>query len=171
MDTLLDKVRKIPDFPKKGILFYDLTTVFSDPVEFGNIIEAMAEPFFKKKVEVVCAVEARGFILGSALANDLGAGFVPIRKKGKLPSKTIECSYELEYGTDTLEMHEDAILEGQKVLIVDDLLATGGTAKAAVDLVKQCKGEIAGISFVMELMDLKGRENIQDQNIYSLLKV
>ncbi|MEZ4704019.1 MAG: adenine phosphoribosyltransferase [Bdellovibrionota bacterium] len=129
METLLNKVRKIPDFPKKGILFYDLTTVFSDPVEFGNVIEAMAEPFYKKKVEVVCAVEARGFILGSALANDLGAGFVPIRKKGKLPAQTIENSYELEYGTDTLEMHADAILPGQKVLIVDDLLATGGLQK------------------------------------------
>lgn len=171
MSTLLDKIRKIPDFPKPGILFYDLTTVFKDPVEFGNIIEAMCEPYYRQKVEVVCAIEARGFILGSAIANELGAGFVPMRKPGKLPHKKLSESYNLEYGTDSLEIHEDAVNKGQKVLLVDDLLATGGTAAAAIQLLKKSQADIVGVSFVMELTDLKGREKIKDCKINSLLVV
>lgn len=169
--SLVDKIRKIPDFPKKGILFYDLTTVFQDPVEYGNIIEAMCEPFYRQKVELVCSIEARGFILGSAIANELGAGFVPIRKPGKLPYKKLQETYELEYGTDSLEIHEDAIKKGQKVLLVDDLLATGGTSSAAVELVKKSGGDILGISFVVELGDLKGRDRLKGYNIHSLLTV
>lgn len=167
--TLVDKIRKVPDFPKKGILFYDLTTVFQDPVEYGNIIEAMCEPFYRQKVELVCSIEARGFILGSAIANELGAGFVPIRKPGKLPYKKIQETYSLEYGTDTLEIHEDAVTKGQKVLLVDDLLATGGTSAAAVELIKKSGGEILGVSFVVELAELKGREKLKGMNINSLL--
>lgn len=168
MSTLVEKIRKIPNFPKEGILFYDLTTVFQDPVEFGNVIEAMCEPYYRQKVEVVCAIEARGFILGSAIANELGAGFVPMRKPGKLPHKKISESYSLEYGTDALEMHEDAITKGQKVLLVDDLLATGGTAAAAVQLLKKSGADLVGASFVVELADLKGREKIKDCKINSL---
>lgn len=171
MNGLLEKVRKVQDFPKEGVLFYDLTTVLQDPVEFSNIIEAMCEPFYRQKIAAVCAIEARGFILGSAIANELGAGFVPIRKKGKLPYETISQDYKLEYGEDTLEMHKDAISQGQKVLIVDDLLATGGTAQTSVDLVKKCGGDIAGVSFVMELAELAGREKLSDQNIFTLMTV
>ncbi len=169
MTTLVDKIRKVPDFPKKGILFYDLTTIFQDPVEYGNVIEAMCEPYYRQKVELVCSIEARGFILGSAIANELGAGFVPIRKPGKLPFKTIQESYKFEYGENTLEIHEDAVRKGQKVLIVDDLLATGGTAAAGVELIKKCGGDIVGISFVVELAELHGRDKIKGYNIHSLM--
>ncbi len=168
MSTLVDKIRKIPDHPKKGILFYDLTTVFQDPVEFGSVIEAMCEPFYRQKVELVCAIEARGFILGSAIANELGAGFVPIRKAGKLPYKRLSESYTLEYGTDSLEIHEDAVAKGQKVLLVDDLLATGGTAAAGVQLLKKCGADLVGVSFVIELADQKGREKLKDCKVNSL---
>lgn len=171
MSTFVEKIRKIPDFPKPGILFYDLTTVFQDPVEFGNVIEAMCEPYYRQKVEVVCAIEARGFILGSAIANELGAGFVPMRKPGKLPHKKFTESYNLEYGTDSLEIHEDGVSKGQKVLLVDDLLATGGTAGAAVALLKKSQADIVGVSFVIELAELKGREKIKDYKINSLLVV
>lgn len=171
MNYLIDKIRTVDNFPKEGIKFYDLTTIFQDPVEFGNVIEAMCEPFHRQKIASVCSIEARGFILGSAIANELGAGFVPIRKHGKLPSKTHAHTYSLEYGEDTLEIHEDAITSGQKVLIVDDLLATGGTAQASVELVNKCGGEIAGISFVMELKDLAGRSKIDGYPIYTLLSV
>jgi adenine phosphoribosyltransferase len=168
MSTLVEKIRKVPNFPKEGILFYDLTTVFQDPVEFGNVIEAMCEPFYRQKVEVVCAIEARGFILGSAIANELGAGFVPMRKPGKLPHKKISESYNLEYGTDSLEMHEDAVTKGQKVLLVDDLLATGGTAGAAVQLLKKAGAEVVGVSFVVEIANLKGRDQLKDCKVNSL---
>ena len=171
MSTLVEKIRKVPNFPKEGILFYDLTTVFQDPVEFSNIIEAMCEPYYRQKVEVVCAIEARGFILGSAIANELGAGFVPMRKPGKLPYKKISESYNLEYGSDSLELHEDAINKGQKVLLVDDLLATGGTAGAAVQLIKKTGAELLGVSFVVEIADLKGREKIKDSKVNSLVIV
>jgi adenine phosphoribosyltransferase len=171
MTSLIDSIRKVPDFPKEGILFYDLTTAFQDPVEFGNIIEAMCEPFQRQKIASVCAIEARGFILGSAIANELGAGFVPIRKAGRLPAPTHQQSYTLEYGENTLEIHQDAIQSGQKVLLVDDLLATGGTAQASVKLIEQCGGEIAGISFVMELKELAGREKLAGQSVHTLLTV
>ena len=171
MSTLVEKIRKVPNFPKEGILFYDLTTVFQDPVEFSNIIEAMCEPYYRQKVEVVRAIEARGFMLGSAIANELGAGFVPMRKPGKLPYKKISESYNLEYGSDSLELHEDAISKGQKVLLVDDLLATGGTAGAAVQLIKKTGAELLGVSFVVEIADLKGREKIKDSKVNSLVIV
>lgn len=171
MNGLLEKIRTVDNFPKEGVKFYDLTTVFQDPVEFGNVIEAMCEPFHRQKIASVCSIEARGFILGSAIANELGAGFVPIRKSGKLPAKTHAHTYTLEYGEDTLEIHEDAVNPGQKVLIVDDLLATGGTVQASVELVKKCGGEIAGISFLMELKNLEGRSKIKEFPIYTLLSV
>jgi adenine phosphoribosyltransferase len=171
MMSFVEKIRKVQDFPKQGILFYDLTTVFQDPVEFSNVIEAMCEPFYRQKIELVCSIEARGFILGSAIANELGAGFVPIRKPGKLPSKKHSETYSLEYGTDTLEIHEDAIEKGQKVLLVDDLLATGGTASAGCELIRKCGGEIVGVSFAVELKDLRGRDRLKNQKIYTLLSV
>lgn len=170
-NSLLEKIRNVQDFPKPGVMFYDLTTVFQDPVEFGNIVEAMCEPFQRQKIASVCAIEARGFILGSAIANELGAGFVPIRKQGKLPAETLSQPYTSEYGEDALEIHKDAIAQDQKVLIVDDLLATGGTASAAVALIEQCGGQIAGLSFVMELSKLNGRDKLGDQTLHTLVTV
>ena len=169
MKHLLEKIRTIPDFPKKGILFYDITTLLADPVGFSQVIEELAEPFLKKKIDVVCGIESRGFIFGSALANDLGAGFVPIRKPGKLPSKTIKEEYTLEYGTDALEIHEDAIKPGQRVLLVDDLLATGGTAYASFQLLRRLKADVVGLSFVIELTALAGRKRIEGVPVHSLI--
>ncbi|MCB0308263.1 MAG: adenine phosphoribosyltransferase [Bdellovibrionales bacterium] len=171
MNHLFKKIRTVPDFPKPGILFYDITTLLLDPVGFSEIVEHMVEPFMKKKIEVVCGIESRGFIFGSAIANDLGAGFVPIRKPGKLPSKTIKQEYALEYGTDALEIHEDAIVKGQRVLVVDDLLATGGTCSAAVQLLNQMGAEVLGISFVIELLALQGRKKLENQNIHTIFEV
>lgn len=168
---ILEKTRTVPDFPKAGVLYYDLSTVFKDPVEFGNIIEAMVEPFLRKKIELVCAVEARGFILGSAIANELGAGFVPIRKANKLPAKTLGMDFTLEYGDSRLEIHEDAISAGQKVLVVDDVLATGSTAASALALTKSLGADVLGITFVLELQKLKGREQLKNVDIFSLQTV
>lgn len=168
-NELLDKFRKIPDFPKPGILFYDVTPILQDPVTFGNVLEQFAEPFERKKVEIVCGIESRGFIFASALANDLGAGFVPIRKPGKLPYKTVKEEYDLEYGKDALEIHADAIHEGQRVLIVDDLLATGGTALAALQLVRRFNPTVVGISFLIELTALKGRKRLEGVDVRSLV--
>ena len=169
MQHLLKKIRTVQDFPKPGILFYDITTLLSDPVSFSDLIEGLAEPFLKKKIEVVCAIESRGFIFGAALANDLGAGFVPSRKPGKLPSKTIKEEYALEYGTDALEIHADAIKEGQKVLLVDDLLATGGTALAAIQLLRRLKADVVGTAFAIELKALNGRKRLEGVDIHSLI--
>ena len=163
-------IRDIPDFPKKGIIFKDITTLLQDKNAFRQAIDGLAEKFEDKKIDVVVAVDARGFIFGGAVAYKLGAGFVPVRKKGKLPYKTNSAAYELEYGTDTLEMHDDAIKPGQRVLIIDDLLATGGTVKAVTDLVKKLKGEIAGIGFLIELTFLKGIEKLKGFPVYSLIK-
>lgn len=163
-------IRNIPDFPKAGILFRDITTLLKDKKVFKLVINKLAEKYKNKKIEFVVAVESRGFIFGSVLAYKLGAGFVPVRKKGKLPAKTNSATYELEYGTDTLEIHQDAIPEGAKVLIVDDLLATGGTVKAVTDLIKQSKGKITGIAFLIELVALKGIGKLKEYPVFSLIK-
>jgi adenine phosphoribosyltransferase len=162
-------VRTVPDFPKKGILFYDITTVLKDKVGFATLIDALSEQYIGKTVDLVLGIEARGFIFGPALAYRLNAGFVPVRKPKKLPAETARWTYDLEYGQDTLEIHKDAIQPGQRVLIVDDLLATGGTAQATVNLVKSLGGQIAGLSFVIELDFLKGRDKLAGYEILSLL--
>lgn len=163
-------IRNIPDFPKPGILFRDITTLLKNHKIFKLVIDALAEKYKNKKIDAVVAVESRGFILGGAIAHKLGAGFVPVRKKGKLPWKANSVTYDLEYGTDTLEMHHDALCQAQKVLIVDDLLATGGTVKAVTDLIKQAQGKIVGIAFLIELTELKGREKLNGYPVYSLIK-
>jgi len=167
---LADYIRSIADFPKKGILFRDITTLLKDKKAFKKAIDLLADNFKNKKIDYVVAVESRGFILGGAIAYRLGAGFVPVRKKGKLPYKTISVTYELEYGTDVLEMHVDALCKGAKVLIIDDLLATGGTAKAVAQLVEKLEAKIIGIAFLIELTALKGRDNLKSYNVYSLIK-
>jgi len=170
-NCLLEKsIRNIPDFPKPGILFRDVTTLMQNKPAFKKSIDLLAKKYKGKKIDKVVGVEARGFIFGAALAHKLGAGFVPVRKKGKLPYKTISTTYELEYGTDTLEIHKDAITSGEKILIIDDLLATGGTVKAVVELVKQLQGKITGIGFIIELVDLHGRDKLKDYPLYSLIK-
>jgi adenine phosphoribosyltransferase len=170
MNELKSRIREVPDFPKTGILFYDVTTLLRDPQGFRLAIEQMAAPFTNANIELVVGIESRGFILGSAVADRLGAGFVPVRKLGKLPSATIKASYALEYGTDSLEMHRDAVSANQRVLIVDDLLATGGTANAAVSMVKQLGGSIIGIAFLIELEALKGRSRLEGENLHVVLK-
>ena len=170
-NALLEKsIRSIPDFPKKGILFRDVTTLIQNKAAFKKSGDLLAKKYKGKGFDKVVGVEARGFIFGAAVAHKIGAGFVPVRKKGKLPFKTIATTYELEYGTDTLEIHQDAISAGEKVLIIDDLLATGGTVKAVVELIKQLGGKVAGIGFVIELVDLKGKDKFQEYPIYSLVK-
>ena len=168
--NLKNHIRNIPDFPKPGILFRDITTLLKDKKAFKQAVDALAAKFKNKKIDAVVAVEARGFILGGAIAHKLGAGFVPVRKKGKLPAATNSVTYDLEYGTDTLAMHHDARSPQDKVLIVDDLLATGGTVKAVTDLVKQIQGKIAGIAFLIELKDLKGKNKLKDYAVFSLIK-
>jgi adenine phosphoribosyltransferase len=167
---LKDYIRNIPDFPKSGIIFRDITTLLKDKSAFKETVNALADKYKNKKIDHVVAVESRGFILGGAIAYKLGAGFVPARKKGKLPWKTHSVTYSLEYGTDTLEMHTDAIKPGDRVLIVDDLIATGGTVKAVADLVKNLKGKIVGIVFLIELSELAGRKQLKGYPVYSLIK-
>lgn len=168
--NLKDCIRNIPDFPKPGILFRDITTLLKNKRALKQAVDALANKYKGKKIDAVVAVEARGFILGGVIAHKLGAGFVPVRKKGKLPAKTQSVTYALEYGTDTLEMHQDALGSGDKVLIVDDLLATGGTVNAVTELVKQMGAKIAGIAFLIELIDLKGRDKLKGYPVYSLIK-
>lgn len=170
LEMLRAKIRNIPNFPKVGILFRDITPLLLDPEAFRRAIGLIKERFAPKGVEVVAGIETRGLILASALAYDLSVGLALMRKPGKLPYKTYKATYALEYGTDALEIHQDAITPGQKVLIVDDLIATGGTAAAAVELVKQLGGEVIGLAFLVELTDLKGRERLKDQEIYSLIQ-
>ena len=170
MDALKTRIRHVPDFPKAGILFYDVTTLLRDPEGFKLAIDAMAEPYHGQGISLVVGIESRGFILGAAVADRIGAGFVPVRKVGKLPHTTVRVSYELEYGTDSLEMHSDAIERGQRVLIVDDLLATGGTARATVDLVRQLGGDVHGVSFLIELAGLNGRSKLAGENIRAVLQ-
>jgi len=169
VEGLKKKVRDIEDFPKEGILFKDLTPLLSDPESFRKSVDMLAERYQDRKIDLVVGVEARGFIIGAALAYRLGAGVILIRKPGKLPYKTHHTIYELEYGTDQLEIHQDAIQPGQKVVIADDLLATGGTMKAAVDLVGKFQGEIVECAFLVELEFLKGREKL-DLPIFSLMQ-
>jgi adenine phosphoribosyltransferase len=170
METLKTKIRHVPDFPKPGILFYDITTLLNDPQGFRDMIDALAGPYAGRGVEQVVGIESRGFILGAAVANALNAGFVPIRKPGKLPSKTHREDYALEYGTDCLEIHCDAFRRGQKVLLVDDVLATGGTAKAASGLVRRVGGDLVGLSFLIELSFLNGRAKLTEEAVYSVLQ-
>jgi adenine phosphoribosyltransferase len=170
MDTLKEKIRNVPDFPKAGILFYDITTLLQDPLGFRAALDSLTQPFKDQGVELVVGIESRGFIFGSVLADRLGAGFSPVRKPGKLPSQTVKCTYDLEYGTDCLEIHNDAVRKGQRVLIVDDLLATGGTARATVNLVKQLGGVVHGVAFLIELVALNGRAKLEGEHIHSVLK-
>jgi adenine phosphoribosyltransferase len=170
METLKTKIRHVPDFPKPGILFYDITTLLNDPQGFRDMIDALAGPYAERGVEQVVGIESRGFILGAAVANALNAGFVPIRKPGKLPSKTHREDYALEYGTDCLEIHCDAFAPGQKVLLVDDVLATGGTAKAASGLIRRIGGDLIGLSFLIELSFLGGRAKLTDEAVFSVLQ-
>jgi adenine phosphoribosyltransferase len=168
-DSLKSLIRSVPDFPKPGILFYDITTLLKDQLGFAQLIDSMSEYYLNKEVDLVMGIEARGFIFGPALAYRLNAGFVPIRKPKKLPAETIRYTYELEYGSDTLEVHKDAVKPGQRVVIVDDLLATGGTALASVNLAKQLGGEIVGLAFVIELDALKGRQKLAGHDVLSLI--
>ena len=170
MDELKSKIRNVPDFPKAGILFYDITTLLQDKAGFRAAIESLALPFDKQGIDVVVGIESRGFIFGAAVADRIGSGFVPVRKPGKLPSKTVSGRYALEYGTDSLEMHEDAVRGGQRVLIVDDLLATGGTAQCTTALVKQLGGTVHGLAFLIELVGLNGRQKLPGENIHTVLK-
>jgi len=168
-DQLKRLIREVPDFPKKGILFYDITTLLKDKTGFATLIDKFSEHYIGRDVDLVLGMEARGFIFGPALAYRLNAGFVPVRKPGKLPAETVKQSYALEYGTASLEIHKDAIEKGQRVLIVDDLLATGGTAEATAKLATSLGADIAGLGFVVELDFLKGREKLKGYDVMSLL--
>ncbi|WP_263408266.1 adenine phosphoribosyltransferase [Terriglobus tenax] len=168
-EPLKSLVRTVPDFPKPGILFYDITTLLKDQAGFAQMIDAFAAYYIGKDVDLVLGIEARGFIFGPALAYRLNAGFVPVRKPRKLPAATAKVTYDLEYGSDSLEIHLDAIQPGQKVVIVDDLLATGGTMEATTQLVRQLGGQIVGLGFAVELDFLKGRAKFPDYDVYSLL--
>jgi adenine phosphoribosyltransferase len=168
-DQLKKLIREVPDFPKKGILFYDITTLLRDKTGFAQLIDLFSEHYIGKNIDLILGMEARGFIFGPALAYRLNAGFVPVRKPGKLPAATCRVEYELEYGSNALEMHKDAIEDGQRVLIVDDLLATGGTAEATAKLARSLGAEIAGLAFVIELDFLKGRQRLGAYDVFSLL--
>jgi adenine phosphoribosyltransferase len=169
-DQLKRLIREVPDFPKKGILFYDITTLLKDKTGFATLIDKLAEYYISQDVDLVLGMEARGFIFAPALAYRLSAGFVPVRKPGKLPAESVKYDYALEYGTNSLEIHKDAIQKGQRVLIVDDLLATGGTAEATAKLAAMLGAEIAGLGFVVELEFLKGREKLKGYDVMSLLR-
>lgn len=170
MEHLKKAIRDVPDFPKKGILFKDITTLCRDPLAFQRMVDIMGHRYLREKIDMVVGIEARGFVVGAALAYKLGAGVALARKPGKLPWKTHKASYALEYGKDSLEMHRDAIKKGQRVLIADDLLATGGTASAVVSLVKKLGGKIVECAFIVELNDLKGRKKLKPQKVFSLLQ-
>jgi adenine phosphoribosyltransferase len=169
MDALKQRIRHVPDFPKPGILFYDVTTLLKDREGFQLAIDAMTDAHMTARVDVVVGIESRGFIFGAAIADRLKTGFAPVRKAGKLPSRTKRASYVLEYGTDSLEIHEDAVERGQRVLIVDDLLATGGTASATVGLVRGLGGEVVGVQFLIELAALQGRAKLQGEPVHAVL--
>ncbi|MDP3789031.1 MAG: adenine phosphoribosyltransferase, partial [Candidatus Omnitrophota bacterium] len=169
-DEIKSAIRDIPDFPKAGIIFKDITPLLKDARLFKKAVDLLAKQFEDKKIDKVASIESRGFIFGSAVAYKLGASFVPVRKKGKLPHLTYFSEYELEYGKDVLEMHQDAINKGENVLIIDDLLATGGTLTAAIDLIEKTGGRVAGIGFLIELTFLRGREKHKGREIFSLIK-
>ncbi|MED5198380.1 MAG: adenine phosphoribosyltransferase [Gemmatimonadota bacterium] len=168
---LKSRIRTIPDFPKPGIQFRDITTLLKDPFGFRKLVDDLVQPFAGKRVDAVAGIEARGFIIGGAVAHQLSTGFIPVRKKDKLPWDTIGQDYELEYGTDRVEIHRDAVGEGETVLIVDDLLATGGTALATLDLLRQAGADIVGCSFVVDLPDLGGRKRLEEQGVSVLTLV
>jgi adenine phosphoribosyltransferase len=170
MDEFKKLIREVPDFPKPGILFYDITTLLKDKSGFKRIIDAMSEKISSHKPDLILGIEARGFIFAPALAYNLGAGFVPVRKPKKLPAETERVTYDLEYGTDTLEIHKDAVKPGSRVVIADDLLATGGTAAAAVRLAEKLGGKVAGVTFVIELEFLKGRDRLAGYDVVSLIQ-
>src|SRR6186997_2595063 len=167
---LKQHIRHVPNFPKAGILFYDITTLLRDPVGFKTTIELLATPYMDQGIDAVVGIESRGFILGAAVAERIGAGFIPIRKPGKLPAKAVKETYDLEYGKDALEVHEDAIEKGQRVLIVDDVLATGGTAAAAGQLVKRLGGDLHGFAFLIELLFLNGKARLPGEQVFSVLQ-
>ncbi len=167
---LQDKIRDIPDFPEKGIIFKDITPLIGDPAGFKATIDQLAAACIGKPVDAIVALESRGFIFGAPLADRLGAGFVPVRKQGKLPAETLKMEYSLEYGTNVVEIHRDALKPGERVLIVDDLLATGGTAAAAASLVEQIGGVVAGFVFIIELAFLNGREKLPNYDVVSLIQ-
>ena len=169
MQDLKALIREVPDFPKPGINFYDITTLLKDPHGFEGVIDGLAKQYESTPIDVVLGIEARGFIIAPAVAYALGYGFVPVRKEKKLPAERERIEYALEYGTDVLEIHRDAIEPGQKVLIIDDVLATGGTASAVARLVENLNGEVAGLGFILELDFLKGREKLNGYDVYSLL--
>lgn len=168
-DQLKKLIREVPDFPKKGILFYDITTLLKDKTGLATLVDRLAEHYRNQQIDLVLGMEARGFIFAPALAYRLNAGFIPVRKPGKLPAETVKFDYSLEYGTNSLEMHKDAIRKGQRVLILDDLLATGGTAEATAKLATSVGAEIAGLGFVVELDFLKGRDKLKGYDVMSLL--
>jgi adenine phosphoribosyltransferase len=169
MPDLKQLIREVPDFPKPGILFYDITTLLKDKAGLAAVIDGLKDHYRATPVDLVVGIEARGFIFAPALAYALGAGFVPVRKPKKLPAETVRVTYDLEYGTDTLEMHKDAVQPGSRVLIVDDLLATGGTAAAAARMVTEAGGVVAGLGFVVELTFLPGRKRLPGFDVFSLL--
>lgn len=170
MDDLKQHIRHVPDFPKPGILFYDITTLLKAPGGLKATIDHLSAPYAGQGIDAVIGIESRGFILGSAVAERLGAGFIPIRKPGRLPARSIKESYALEYGTDALEIHEDAVQAGQRILIVDDVLATGGTAAAAAGLVKRLGGQLHGLAFLIELLVLSGKTKLPGEKVYSVLQ-
>ncbi len=170
MEQLKNIIRDVPDFPKEGIVFKDITTLLADAKSFQRVIDIMAHRYIDREIDLVLGVEARGFIMGSALAYKLGKGVILVRKPGKLPYKTFSTSYDLEYGTDELHIHQDAIKKGQKVLIADDLLATGGTVEAVIKLIENMGGEIVECAFLAELEFLKGKDKLKPHDVYSLLK-
>lgn len=167
---LKQHIRSVPDFPKQGILFYDITTLLRDPQGFKMTVDMLALPYVDQRIEAVVGIESRGFILGAAVAERIGAGFVPIRKPGKLPAKALKETYDLEYGKDAIEIHEDAIERGQRVLIVDDVLATGGTASAAAQLVRKLGGDLQGLAFLIELRFLNGKSKLSGESVFSVLQ-
>ncbi|HEV7297798.1 MAG TPA: adenine phosphoribosyltransferase [Tepidisphaeraceae bacterium] len=170
MEHLKRLIRDIHDFPKPGIMFRDITPLLADPAGLALSIELLANPYRGKYIDLVVGAESRGFIFGTAVASHLSAGFALVRKPGKLPSKRVSITYDLEYGTDTLEMHDDAVIEGQRVLIIDDLLATGGTMKACIDLVTQLGGDVVGAAVLIELDGLGGRDKVGDVDVHSVLQ-
>ena len=170
VEDLRAKIREIPDFPKPGILFYDITTLLKNPDAFREAVDLMIEPFRDDRVDVVVGMESRGFIFSAPMAYQLHAGLVPVRKLGKLPAETLSVEYALEYGSNTLEIHRDAIEPGQRVLIVDDLLATGGTVRGTIDLVERLRGEVVGLAFLVELDFLKGRDRLAGHRVASVIQ-
>ena len=170
MEALKQRIRHVPDFPKPGILFYDVTTLLKDREGFGQAVDAMAQPHLGTRVDLVVGIESRGFIFGAAIADRLETGFAPVRKLGKLPAKTRRASYSLEYGNDSLEIHEDAATNGQRVLIVDDLLATGGTAAATVGLIRALGADVVGVQFLIELVALEGRAKLAGEKVHAVLQ-